>query len=71
MALALILGAGLSFVAAQYARSVQAQATHELSQELTLAAEAMSVRYELYQIHESLKTVLARAQAGALDEAEA
>jgi two-component system sensor histidine kinase/response regulator len=71
MALALILGAGLSFVATQYARGVQAQASQELSQELSLAAEAIGVRYDLYQIQERLKAVLARAQAGALDEAEA
>ncbi|MFY9811735.1 MAG: PAS domain S-box protein [Aquabacterium sp.] len=71
MALALVMGAGLSFVAAQYARGVQAQTNQELSQDLTLAADSLAVRYELWQIQEDLKAVLARAQAGELNEAEA
>jgi len=43
MAVALILGAGLSLVSAQYARQVEGQANQELMNDLNLAAESMGI----------------------------
>ena len=71
MALALMLGAGLSFVAAEFARQEQSQTSQSVAQDLRLAKEAMEIRYELWQIQQSLLDALARARRGEIDEAAA
>ena len=69
--LALLAGAALSFFAAQHTRGVQFQVSRELAADLSRAAEATSITYELWEVKQAVNEALVRARKGEIDEAEA